>query len=228
MNKIGPLLEISGLTFSYPGRSVLFNNLDFSLSSGERVGLIGANGCGKSTLLYLMMGLLPYQEGNISLFNTLVSKEADLRELRKKTGFLFQNADDQLFSPTVVEDVAFGLLNLGFSPYEAKERSLAVLSSLGLEDLADQVTFKLSGGEKKLVSLATILVMEPELLLLDEPTTGLDPETVIHITTVLNEFTGTVLVVSHRHDFLREITDRIYCVNNSTIKEYPFEDKRVA
>ncbi len=219
MNKMS-LLDISGLTFSYgKEEEPLLNNLTLSVATGERIGLIGANGSGKSTLLHLVIGLLSYEQGDISLFGKRVGRKQDLRAIRKRVGFLFQHADDQLFSPTVIEDVAFGLLNLGFSPKEAKERSLAMLATLGLAGLAERVTFKLSGGEKKLVSLATILVMEPELLLLDEPTTGLDPQTVARITAILNDFTGTILVVSHQYQFLTEVVSRIYTMENGRIRE---------
>ncbi len=213
-----PILQVKGLTFGYPGKKGhVLDGLDFSLCRGDRVGLVGPNGSGKSTLLHLVMGLLSPACGEIYLFQKKIETEADFRAARKKTGFLFQNADDQLFSPTVLEDVAFGPLNLGKSIEEAKEMSQAMLDSIGLGAFADRVTYKLSGGEKKLVSLATVLVMEPQLLILDEPTTGLDPETMAHIVDILNRLDISFLVVSHQYGFLSRVTSDIYRMQQGTV-----------
>ncbi len=213
-----PILQLKGLTFGYPGKDdPVLNRLDFSLCRNDKVGLVGPNGSGKSTLLHLVMGLLPRAGGEIYLFKKRIETEADFREARKKIGFLFQNADDQLFSPTVLDDVAFGPLNLGKSRKEARERSLAMLDSIGLKTFADRITYKLSGGEKKLVSLATVLVMEPQLLILDEPTTGLDPRTMDHIVDILNHLDISFLVVSHQYGFLSRITSDIYCMQQGTV-----------
>ncbi len=213
-----PIVQVQDLGFAYPGRQDrVLDKLAFSLCSDDKVGLVGPNGSGKSTLLHLLMGLLPLKEGEITLFKKRIVVEEDFREARKKIGFLFQNADDQLFSPTVLEDVAFGLLNLGKSPKEAREQSLAMLTSLGLSDFADRVTYKLSGGEKKLVSLATVLVMDPELLILDEPTTGLDPATLEKIISILNNLDISFLVVSHQYDFLARITTDIYRMDKGAL-----------
>ncbi len=213
-----PILQVKGVTFGYPGKKdLVLDGLDFSLCRGDKVGLVGPNGSGKSTLLHLVMGLLPPAHGEIHLFQKKIETEEDFRAARKKTGFLFQNADDQLFSPTVLEDVAFGPLNLGKSVEEAREMSLAMLDSIGLGAFADRITYKLSGGEKKLVSLATVLVMEPQLLILDEPTTGLDPETMAHIIDILNRLDISFLVVSHQYGFLSRVTSDIYRMQQGTV-----------
>jgi cobalt/nickel transport system ATP-binding protein len=133
-------------------------------------------------------------------------------------GFLFQNADDQLFSPTVLEDVAFGPLNLGKKPKEARDMSLEILRELKLEGFGDRVTHRLSGGEKKLVALATVLVMKPEVLLLDEPTTGLDEDTSIRIIDILNNLDISYVIVSHEYDFLARTTRHIYSMRGGGIR----------
>ncbi|GBC61055.1 ABC transporter ATP-binding protein [Desulfonema ishimotonii] len=209
------ILELDRLCFSYPGRKRrVLDELSFSLCQGDKIGLIGPNGSGKSTLLHIIMGLLQPMSGEIRLFGNTMKAEKDFRSARQQIGFLFQNADDQLFSPTVLEDVAFGPLNLGKTPEEAREMSLQTLARLELDGFEDRITYKLSGGEKKLVSLATVLVMSPKLLILDEPTTGLDPETMERIIRILKHLSISFLVVSHQYDFLASITKDIYRVQN--------------
>lgn len=215
--KLDIQVELAGLCFAYPGRQPVLDKLNFILRRGQRIGLIGPNGSGKSTLLHLIMGLLQPRHGIIKLFGREVREEKDFRDIRNQIGFVFQHADDQLFSPTVIEDVAFGLLNMGKKPAEAIELSKRALQSLGLEGFEDRITHKLSGGEKKLVSFATVLVMEPQFLLLDEPTTGLDEETVEKMIAVLNDLDIGYLTVSHEYDFLSKTTDDIYCMKAGRI-----------
>lgn len=211
------ILELDKISFSYPNVGKILDNLSFKLAKGERAGLIGPNGSGKSTLLSIIMGLLPPESGSIRLFGKPVVTEQDFKAARRGIGFLFQHSDDQLFSPTVIEDIAFGPLNMGKTPDEALAMSLDLLKKLKLENFEDRITYKLSGGEKKLVSLATVLVMEPEVMLLDEPTTGLDPETMERIIGILNDLDMTYLIVSHEYDFLAKTTDKIYCIDCGTI-----------
>jgi cobalt/nickel transport system ATP-binding protein len=198
-----PLIELENITFAYPGAShPVFQDFYYQLLPGEHIGLIGPNGSGKTTLLHLIMGLLRPQAGSIVVFGQEVKKEKDFVEVRRKVGLLFQNADDQLFCPTVLEDVAFGPLNLGKPPDEAIRIARETMARLGLTGFEDRVTYKLSGGEKKLVSLATILAMEPQLLLLDEPTAGLDEKTKERLIHILNHLDIGYMIVSHEHDFL--------------------------
>jgi len=211
------MLDLDNISFSYPNVGKILDNLSFKLSKGERVGLIGPNGSGKSTLLSIIMGLLPSESGSIRIFGKPVETERDFKAARQGIGFLFQNSDDQLFSPTVIEDIAFGPLNMGKTPDEAMAMSLDLLKKLQLEKFQDRITYKLSGGEKKLVSLATVLVMEPKMMLLDEPTTGLDPDTMERIIDILNELDITYLIVSHEYDFLVQTTDQIYCMDCGAI-----------
>jgi cobalt/nickel transport system ATP-binding protein len=197
------LIELQNLTFAYPGSPTpVFEDFNFQLLPGQRLGLVGPNGCGKTTLLHLIMGLLRTQAGRIFVFGQEVSKEKDFVPVRQKVGLLFQNADDQLFCPTVLEDVAFGPLNQGKPPAAAIGIARETMGRLGLEGFAERVTYKLSGGEKKLVALATVLAMQPQLLLLDEPTTGLDEKTRRRLIRILQDLDIAYLIVSHEPDFL--------------------------
>jgi cobalt/nickel transport system ATP-binding protein len=202
-----PLIEMYDITFAYPGASrPVFQDFNFKLLPEQHVGLTGPNGCGKTTLLHLIMGLLRPQAGKIVIFGQEVSKEKDFVSVRQKVGLLFQNADDQLFCPTVLEDVAFGPLNQGKPPAEAIKIARETMERLGLHGFEDRVTYKLSGGEKKLVSLATVLAMRPQLLLLDEPTTGLDEQTKHRLIHLLMDLEIAYMIVSHESDFLSHTT----------------------
>ena len=207
------IIELKGVSFVYQGnqseRPVL-DDLNLQISRGERVGLIGPNGSGKTTLFHLLMGLLRPTQGEIVVFGKTRLQEKDFREVREKIGLLFQDADDQLFCPTVAEDVAFGPLNLGKSQEEALEITRQVLKRLSLEEFENRLTYKLSGGEKRLISLATVLAMQPEVLVLDEPTTGLDEDTVEQLIHILRSSDLTYLIASHNRDFLSKTTDIVY------------------
>ena len=211
------LINLEDISFSYPGGRAVLENLYFRLHEKERVGLIGPNGSGKTTLFHIIMGLLKPTTGEIQIFGRRVKEEKDFRPVRQKIGLLFQDADDQLFSPTVLEDVAFGPLNQGKSVKEAKEIARETLNSLGLEGFENRITYKLSGGEKKLVSLATVLAMKPNVLLLDEPTTGLDSETTERIQNILKEIDISYVFISHNMDFINHTTDKIYGIANGKI-----------
>jgi cobalt/nickel transport system ATP-binding protein len=178
---------------------------------------MGPNGSGKTTLFQIIMGLLMPSSGSIEIYNTPCKTEKDFIDVRKKIGLLFQDADDQLFSPTVLEDVAFGPLNLGKSRDEAMEIARNTLNFLGLTGFEDRITYKLSGGEKKLVSLATVLAMEPEVLLFDEPTSGLDDRTKATLKDVLAGLDLSYIIISHEIDFLDEIANSIYSMDNGKI-----------
>jgi cobalt/nickel transport system ATP-binding protein len=204
-----PLIELINITYTYPGApKPVFQDFNFQLLPGNHMGLIGPNGCGKTTMLHLIMGLLRPQAGSIVIFGEEVKKEQDFVKVRQQVGLLFQNPDDQLFCPTVIEDVAFGPLNLGKPPAEAVLIARETMDRLGLAGFEDRVTYKLSGGEKKLVSLATVLAMQPRLLLLDEPTTGLDEATRHRLIHILQDLDIGYMIVSHEPEFL-----------NHTVKE---------
>ncbi len=181
------------------------------------MGLMGPNGSGKTTLFHVIMGLLKPSSGRMEIFGESVSGEKDFAEVRKRIGLLFQDPDDQLFHPTVLEDVAFGPLNLGKSREEARDIAFRTLDRLGLAEFEDRIVHKLSGGEKKLVSLATVLAMEPRILLLDEPTNGLDEQTKTKIMEVLSDLDLAYIIISHELDFLGETTDFIYVMEKGKI-----------
>lgn len=203
------LVSLRQVGFAYePGRVVL-DGLDFDLHSGEKVGLIGGNGCGKTTLLHLIVGLVKPDRGSVNVFGQDRSAEKDFLEVRRRIGLVFQDADDQLFCPTVLEDVAFGPLNLGRSPEEAREIAGRTLGQLGLAGFENRVTYRLSGGEKRLVALATVLAMEPEVLLLDEPGSGLDEDSRARMVEVLTRLPQAMLVVTHEPELIRCVTRRV-------------------
>ena len=203
-----PLLRLSNVGFRYPEGSAILRGLDFALEPEERIGLLGANGCGKTTLLHLLVGLLRPTSGEIEAFGRVRIAETDFHEVRRRVGLVFQDPDDQLFCPTVLDDCAFGPLNLGKEACEAKARAARALASVGLSGFEQRITYKLSGGEKRLVSLATVLAMDPDVLLLDEPVAGLDDNARSRVTGVLNDVTQAMIVVSHDHAFLNAVTMR--------------------
>lgn len=204
------LLTLEDIFFSYPERGrPLLNGLDFTLHRKQRVGLIGPNGQGKTTLLFICVGLLTPQRGRVLFNQAEVRTKKVLRALRREIGLVFQNPEDQLFCPTVLEDVAFGPLNLGLTPAQARERGAEVLDLVGLSGYEARITHKLSGGEKKLLSLATVLAMRPKLMLLDEPTAGLDPQTRQKVIHVIKDLDLGLVIVSHDWDFLHQTTSEL-------------------
>lgn len=209
-----PILELQQVCFSHTGSAVpLLNHVNVRLDHGQRIGLIGPNGSGKTTLLHLLVGLYLPEAGTLFFKGNPVKTKDDYIRVRQSVGLVFQDADDQLFSPTVLEDVAFGPLNLGIPPEEAVEISRQTLSSLNLSHLAERVTHKLSGGEKKLVSLATILSMQPEAILLDEPTNNLDPATKDKVIEIINSLKIASIIISHDWDFLAETCKTLYALD---------------
>ena len=202
------LIGLDNVSFCYgPDRPVL-DECNFSLGPKDRVGLFGANGSGKTTLLSLVVGLVRPQSGSVEVLGKVRSRESEFHEIRGRVALLFQDAEDQLFSPTVAEDVAFGPLNLGKTRDETRKIVDDTLGSLGLAGYPQRITHKLSGGEKRLVSLATVLAMHPEVLLLDEPTAGLDDDALRRVTDILAGLPQPMIIVSHDRQFLGQMTDR--------------------
>ncbi|MCS6772208.1 MAG: energy-coupling factor ABC transporter ATP-binding protein [Kiritimatiellae bacterium] len=204
----GPILELAGIEFAHPFGRPLFRGFSLALSEGERIGLTGPNGSGKSTLLHLAMGLLRPQAGEIRHRGFLCKTETDFLALRREVGLVFQNPDDQLFCATVDEDVAFGPFNLGW-PRDRVERAVVdTLERLGIRHLAGRITYRLSEGEKRLVALATVLVMEPRALLLDEPTAGLDEHARDRLVRELAASHLPMIIASHDEDLLARLATR--------------------
>jgi cobalt/nickel transport system ATP-binding protein len=218
LNMDSLLLNLSNIRFHYPGGKPVLDRLDFHLHTGDRIGLVAPNGSGKTTLFHVIMGLLKPDFGTVEAFGRPRKEEADFVEVRRRIGLLFQDADDQLFSPTVLEDVAFGPLNLGKTREEALAVARETLDFLGLKGFEDRVTYKLSGGEKRLVSLATVLAMRPEVLLLDEPSTGLDSTTKETLIEILNGLELSLVLISHEFDFLSRTARHIYTLEEGRIR----------
>jgi cobalt/nickel transport system ATP-binding protein len=164
------------------------------------------------------MGLLPPKSGDVEILGKKRTKESDFSEIRGRIGFLFQDSDDQLFCPTVIEDVAFGPLNMGQSPEEAKRTVASTLASLKLSGFEDRITYKLSGGEKRLVSLATVLAMNPEFLILDEPSSGLDEKTTERLIETLKESGLGYMIISHDRDFIKRTATKLIQMKDGRIQ----------
>ncbi|MDR0355056.1 MAG: energy-coupling factor ABC transporter ATP-binding protein [Deltaproteobacteria bacterium] len=216
-----PIIKITGLRFGYPQGPEIIKGLDLEVSAETRLGLIGANGSGKTTLLSLIMGIVKPMDGTIEILGRLCRKEADFREVRPRLGFVFQDANDQLFCPTVADDIAFGPLNLGYTPAQAKEIVEEVLNDLGLTGFGSRVTYDLSGGEKKLVSLGTALALRPKMLILDEPTTFLDETAVARLEKVLAAQALPRIIVSHDRDFLERVTTSRLMMTGGILRPAP-------
>ncbi|MFZ5569426.1 MAG: energy-coupling factor ABC transporter ATP-binding protein [Thermodesulfobacteriota bacterium] len=212
-----PLIQLEGICYGYPGQGEVLSGLDLFVHPGDRIGLVAPNGSGKTTLFHIIMGLLKPSAGSITLFGNPIKRERDFAEIRHRIGLLFQDADDQLFSPTVLEDVAFGPLNMGKSKEEAIEISCKTLERLGLGGFEDRITYKLSGGEKRMVALATILAMSPAVLLLDEPTSGLDDQTKNRLKDILLSLDLAYILISHEFEFLAATTHKIFTMESGRI-----------
>lgn len=211
------LIELSGIHFAYPHRPPVLMGADLRLEPGERLSITGHNGAGKSTLLHIIVGLLVPQAGRVIAFGAERRAEADFHEVRRRAGFVFQDPDDQLFCPTVAEDIAFGPLNLGASRAEALAIVDATLARMGLTHLRDRITHKLSGGEKRLVTLATVLAMEPDVLLLDEPTNALDRENKERLMELLLGLPQAMVIVSHNAHFRERLATRSLTMSDGTL-----------
>lgn len=212
------IIHLENICFSYPGSPVkVLDGLELDVNPGDRIGLMAPNGSGKTTLLHTIMGLCRPESGAIRIFDTPMTCEEDFASIRTRVGLLFQDSDDQLFCPTVLEDVAFGPLNMGLGRKGAKEKAEAVLESLGILEFGERVTHRLSGGQKRLVALAAVMAMSPEVLLLDEPTSGLDAGVKETLTGILNRLDISYLIISHEFDFPNGVTDRIYSMEGGKI-----------
>jgi cobalt/nickel transport system ATP-binding protein len=212
-----PLIELEKIGFSYSEHRVL-HDINLVLHAGERVGIMGPIGSGKTTLLHLIVGLLKPSSGRLRAFGQARTEEHDFHEVRRRAGLVFQDPDNQLFCPTVIEDVAFGPLNLGRGIDAARRAARDALARVGLQGLDERITYKLSGGEKRLVALATVLAMEPDVLLLDEPTASLDRAAVDRVADTLNGLQQSMIVVSHEPDFLARVTARELTIRDGRIQ----------
>jgi len=211
-----PALEVMGLLFAYPDGTQALFGVDFTVDRGERVALLGPNGAGKTTLVMHLNGILTTQSGSVSVGGLSVSKES-LREIRRRVGVVFQDPDDQLFMPTVKEDVAFGPANLGIRGEELEARVLDALAAVGMAEAIDRAPHHLSFGQRRRVAVATVLAMEPEILVLDEPSSNLDPAGRRELAEILKGLDITMLMVTHDLPYALELCPRSVVMNGGSI-----------
>lgn len=209
------MIEFQNVSFSYDGERPVVENLSFSIGKGESVGLIGANGAGKSTIMKLLLSLLS-GKGQI-LVDGLTMNKQNLAAIRQKIGFVLQDSDNQMFMPTVYEDMIFGPRNYGLSKEETERRVDAVLNRLGLAELKHRYNHKISGGEKRMAAIATILTMEPETILMDEPSTALDPVNRRTVINTINTLPQTKLIASHDLDMILDTCQRVILLSHGKI-----------
>jgi cobalt/nickel transport system ATP-binding protein len=215
-NTPAPSLEVAGLAYAYPdGHQVLFG-VDLTVARGERVALLGPNGAGKTTLVLHLNGILTGGAGAVSVAGLPVAK-ANLAEIRRRVGIVFQDPDDQLFMPTVREDVAFGPATSGLRGAELEARVVAALTQVGMEAFADRPPHHLSYGQRRRVAVATVLAMEPDILVLDEPSSNLDPASRRELADILRSLDVTVLMVTHDLPYALELCPRSVILSEGVI-----------
>jgi cobalt/nickel transport system ATP-binding protein len=211
-----PSLDVNGLAFAYPdGHQALFG-VSFAIDRGERVALLGPNGAGKTTLVLHLNGILTAGAGEVSVAGLPVTQQ-NLREVRRRVGIVFQDPDDQLFMPTVRDDVAFGPANLGISGSELDDRVHEALDQVGMAEFADRPPHHLSFGQRRRVAVATVLAMGPEILVLDEPSSNLDPASRRELADVLRSLDVTVLMVTHDLPYALELCPRSLVLSGGVI-----------
>ena len=216
-------LSTENLSFTYPDGTQALKNINIEIEKGEKVAIIGPNGAGKSTLFSHFNGLTEPTSGCVKIEGKTISFEKDeLLKVRQKVGIVFQDPNDQLFAPTVKEDIAFGPMNLGLSYGEVEKRVEDALKMVGMENYEDKTPHHLSGGQQKRIAIAGIIAMKPELMILDEPTAGLDPdgvEKVLNIMNQLNKEGMTLIISSHDIDMISKYADKIFILYNGEIIE---------
>ena len=220
------MIRFENVTFAYEKGKPVLSDISFAIEKGETVGLIGANGAGKSTVMKLLLGLAGPGAGNTGVSGRAEGKilvdgnevsPRNLPQIRRKLGFVLQNSDNQMFMPTVLEDMLFGLLNYGMSRQEALQRVESVLRELGQENLRDLYNHKISGGEKRMAAVATVLAMDPEVLLMDEPTSALDPYNRRIIIDTIRKLPRTKIITSHDLDMIYDTCSRVILLSGGKV-----------
>lgn len=211
-----PAIQFQNVSFSYPGGPKILHDISFSIEKGEKVALVGLNGSGKSTLLLHTNGLLTADSGTVLIDGVAIAPKT-VDQARQAVGMVFQNADDQLFMPTVEADVAFGPRNMGLPEEEVKKRVEKALKQTGCLDLKDRAPFHLSGGQKKMASIATVLAMQPSILVFDEPTSGLDFAAEAQFIGIVDRLPHTVLMSTHDMDLARRLCTRAILMDRGAI-----------
>ncbi|MCU0651830.1 MAG: energy-coupling factor ABC transporter ATP-binding protein [Candidatus Omnitrophica bacterium] len=210
------IVEASDLHYTYPDGTVGLRGVTFRISHGESVALVGENGAGKSTLLLHLNGYLSPRQGTVKIGDYPLTKK-NLDAVRRSVGMVFQNPDDQLFMPTVFDDVAFGPLNLGLAKDEVERVVVRSLETVGVAHLAKRPPYKLSQGEKRSVSIATVLAMSPDILVMDEPTSSLDPRSRRRLIELLKTFRHTKIVATHDLDMALDLCERTIVLHQGRI-----------
>ena len=209
-------ISVKGLGYAYPDGTRALEEVSFEVGHGEAIAVVGANGAGKSTLLMHLNGLLSPSEGEVRIGGAPVVKST-LADIRKTVGMVFQDPDDQLFMPTVAEDVGFGPLNLGLPPDDVEARVDEALGRVEATRLKERPPYRLSGGEKRAVAIATVLAMEPSILVMDEPSSGLDPRARRRLIGLLASFEHTRILATHDLDMAAELCDRVIVLSGGSI-----------
>ena len=210
------IIDFKDVHFSYPDGTNALNGMSFRITHGESVGIVGTNGAGKSTLISHMNGCLMPVKGTIIIGDVKLDKTT-LNETRKKVGVVFQNPDDQLFMPTVFDDVSFGPLNLGLSKEMVVERVTEALTTVGCLNLKDKPPHRLSMGQKRSVSIATVIAMQPDILVMDEPAANLDPKSRRQLINLLNDFKHSKIIASHDLDLILDVCERCLVIGNGKV-----------
>lgn len=209
-------IEAKNLYYTYSDGQRAVNGMSFCIEHGEAVGIVGSNGAGKSTLLMLLMGVLKAASGE-ALVDGIPVEPKNLGTIRRKLGMVFQDPDDQLFMPTIYDDVAFGPRNYKLDEKEVESRVIEALDSVGILHLKDRAPFRLSGGEKRAAAIASVLSMKPEILFMDEPTAALDPKSRRRVINFLKGFPRTRIIASHDLDMVYEVCEKIIVIKEGTV-----------
>ncbi|MEW6108015.1 MAG: ABC transporter ATP-binding protein [Nitrospirota bacterium] len=210
------IVELKDVYFKYPDGTETLKGISFKITHGESVGVVGANGAGKSTLLLQINGYLMPSSGSVVIGDLKLDRRSR-KEIRKKVGVVFQNPDDQLFMPTVFDDVAFGPLNLGLTCEKVRERVEEALKTVGCIELKDKPPHHLSSGQKSAVAIASIIAMQPDILVMDEPASSLDPKSRRYLINILKNFRHTKIIASHDLDLILDVCERCMVIREGTI-----------
>lgn len=212
------MIEFKNVSCEYEAGTPVIRDVSFAIESGHRVGLIGANGAGKSTIMKALLGLIPHK-GQILVDGVEVNK-ANLSKIHKAVGFVLQNSDNQMFMPTIYDDMMFGPLNFGISEEDANARVDKVLTDLNITHLKNKYNHKISGGEKRMGAIATILAMEPSVIVMDEPSASLDPYNRRIVINAIHSRKETMIIASHDLDMILDLCDKVILVGGGEIKAY--------
>ena len=211
-----PAVRVRGLHYSYPDGHMALDGIDLDVEPGERVALLGPNGAGKTTLMLHLNGVLTASAGAVEIGGTVLARNT-LRDIRRRVGLVFQDPDDQLFMPTLAQDVAFGPANFGIEGDALQQRVRSALETVSMSELADRSPAHMSGGQRRRAALATVLACEPEVLVLDEPSANLDPVARRELAETLTGLDATMLIVTHDLPYAAQLCDRAIIMDHGVI-----------